>query len=144
RSIRQPHIKGPLHEALWCLDTAMLKHAYPTRYADLAVWLASNSANRPTIGRPEWNRAYDYTIRKGDDMHFFQLKSSKQDGKSHCKTYHPAIVVLEEENFRELQIKRLRAKLAVYSRLIDNDFPLDESETMLDKYVMPTARYAMD
>ncbi len=44
----------------------------------------------------------------------------------------------------ELQPKRLRAKLHAYMQLLDEDFPPEKTEAVLDKYVMDTAWFAMD
>ena len=144
RRLKNSHIKGPLHEALWYLDTAILKHVYPDRYGSLSVWPAGRNADKPTIGRPEWNRAYDYAIHKPGDTHYFQLKAASQKGKRHQKVYHPGIVTLEEENFREIQPNRLRAKLRAYKQILEADLPEGISEAVLEKYVMPTASFAME
>ena len=142
--LKMSHIKGPLHETLWYLDTAMLKYLYPERYDKLAVWPAKHNADRPKIGKPTWNRSYDYSVHLDDDVHFFQLKSSRQAGKNHSKTYHPAVVPLEEDNFKELQPARLRAKLRAYQSILEGSLPKEETEKLLEKYVMDTAFFALE
>lgn len=148
--LKSGHIKGPLHEILWYMDTTILKLVYPERYRTAAVWPANHNADRPVIGRPTWNRAYDYAIHVDDDVHYFQLKSSPQkdkkhhQDKKHGRQCHPAVTLLEEENFREVQPARLRAKLRAYQRVLSGELSQEEKEEVLDKYVMPTAFFAME
>lgn len=142
--LRTPTIKGTLHEILWYLDTIMLRRMYPDKYGEITVMPAFDSADRPHVGNPKHRRGYDMVVKHENTYDYIQLKSSPQKGKRKVDAkYHPIITVLEEENFMDLQTKRLRAKLAAYRRLFDSGFPESEAQTV-DKYALPTAKLAMD
>ena len=145
--IKMPHVRGALHEALWYLDVIMFKHMYPEKYGAVFLMPSHSFADRPEIGKPEHNRAYDYYLTnensgKGASVtDFIQLKSSQQSPNKPggTKKYHPRIFVLEESNFIDVKLDRLIAKIRLYRRIIDSGFNISDAP-ILESYVLPTAK----
>jgi hypothetical protein len=147
KRLRQPSTKGFLHECVWYLDFVMLRHMYPEKYLKIHIIPAFSDANRPEIGKPEHNRAYDFFVTDERDidvkkhLNFVQLKSSPQleDKPGSDKKYHPRITVIEEQNFMDVNPARLRAKINAYKQILKNGFRQDDQEK-LNKYILPTVK----
>lgn len=147
KRLKQPIIKGFLHEILWYLDFIMFRHTHPEKYSKVNIMPSFSFADRPEIGKPEHNRAYDFYIadRRNAgierDINFVQLKSSQQSEKKpgSNKKYHPLITVVEEQNFMDVNPARLRAKINIYKQILDNGFRQEDREK-LDKYTLPTVK----
>lgn len=145
KRLKQSHIKGGLHEALWFLDYCMNKEMDPEKYHDVLVLPSYDNADSPEIGRPNHNRAWDFMvidIVAGLSDHV-QLKSSPQAGKpGEDKEYHPLIRPLEEQNFMDVNPKRLRARLNAYKKVYDNGFQ-DEDRAVIDRFTLPSFKEYM-
>src|SRR3989344_1795460 len=147
KRLKSRTIRGSLHEVLWYVDCIVLKHMYPEKYSDINIVPASSYANRPEIGRPEHNRAYDFYIRTTKDngqeifSNFVQLKSSPPsvDKPGTNKKYHPLVEVLYEQNFMDVNPSRLQNKINNYKKIVERGFTDDDRE-QLEKYILPTAR----
>lgn len=144
--LKRPHIKGQLHEALWYLDFIMLKYMHQDQYGGFDITPALGYANRPEIGKPQQNRAYDFYVRHmGDDGKtigdFVQLKASPQNAQKpgSRKKYHPTIDVVEEQNFLELNPARFKNKIAAYKEILENGFQ-SKGMDQLDKYALPSVK----
>jgi hypothetical protein len=141
--LKMNHLKGPLHEIMWAIDTEMLRRMRPDTYGQIHVSPAHAAGDRPQIGRPKHYRSYDYILNKGNVQEFVQLKSSPQANKGHKKNYHPSIWVLEEPNFMEVNPRRLVSKLQKYIDIAENGYRR-EDRTVVDRYAMPTAKWMMN
>ncbi|HET6924986.1 MAG TPA: hypothetical protein VFH39_04110, partial [Candidatus Saccharimonadales bacterium] len=56
--------------------------------------------------------------------------------------YHPAIMVLCEENFQDTDPRRLKARLALYERFYE-DGVTDDNAPRLSQYILKTASFEM-
>ncbi len=140
KRLKQPHIKGGLHEALWFLDFCMHKEMYLEKFEHLYILPSYDNADSPQIGRPNHNRAWDFmlTDMEAGLSDLVQLKSSPQNGKpGNDKQYHPAIQIIEEQNFMEVNPNRLRSKLIAYKRIFERGFQEDDRET-LARFTLPS------
>ncbi len=140
KRLKQPHIKGGLHEALWFLDFCMHKEMYLEKFEHLYILPSYDNADSPQIGRPNHNRAWDFMLTDMESglSDLVQLKSSPQNGKpGNDKKYHPAIQIIEEQNFMEVNPNRLRSKLIAYKRIIERGFQEDDRET-LARFTLPS------
>lgn len=130
--------KGLLHETIWLLDMNFLlltdkkiKNAY--------VVPTFPRVDSPKIGRPKYNRAYDVHIQFGNTGRTLpvQLKSSNNAAKN--AQYHPNIDVVVENNFADVDKRRLSAKLAKYTAWVESGLS-EEAAAQLQKYILPSAR----
>jgi hypothetical protein len=141
--LKMKHLKGPLHEIMWAIDTEMLRRMRPDTYGQIHVSPAHAAGDRPQIGKPKHYRSYDYILDRGNVRDFVQLKSSPQANKGHDKKYHPGIWVLEEPNFMEVNPRRLASKLQKYIDIADRGYQR-EDRAEVEKYIMPTAKWMMN
>jgi len=132
-------LKGTLHETLWLLDMMMLREI---DQLDYYVFPSLTQQDRPLIGRPKLNRGFDFMLIEPNDGTelAFQLKSSAKRRHGH---YHPMISVLVEENFVDIDPRRLNRKLLNYSKAIKAGFTGDEALTAR-QYLLPTAIQASE
>ena len=140
KRLKQPHIKGGLHEALWFLDFCMNKEIYLEKFEHIYILPSYDNADSPHIGRPNHNRAWDFMLTNMESglSDLVQLKSSPQTGKpGNDKQYHPAIQIIEEQNFMEVNPNRLRSKLIAYKRIFERGFQEDDRET-LARFTLPS------
>jgi hypothetical protein len=124
---------------------------------ELGVLPARSGKDRPLINRPRFKRGYDYRIMKipagtltsgliasDTASRFLQLKSGSVAGNpDENYGYHPDINVLFEGNLMDMNPRRLARKLEMYRVILDNDFSLDASKEILDKYVLKSVRLAL-
>jgi len=148
KRLKQAQLKGPLHEALWMLDSYMLRMTDPQKYWKLAVTPTYLRGDAPRIGHPELKRGYDYRVSHGNVAELVQLKSSKQQERNAEKNgknvYHPIIRILSEENFEDVDPRRLKAKLHFYKQWIDSGFGDENLRQRVDKYILKTVRSELD
>lgn len=138
QTIEGANLKGFMHEAIWLLDTLMIREMDDDHYT---VTPSLSYQDQPWFGYPKLNRGYDFTIKGNGKIELnFQLKSS---GRREVKPYHPNIDVLVEKNFMDINPKRLGAKIAAYKRAIKSGFDPEECEKAR-KYLLPTAVQAVE
>jgi hypothetical protein len=127
--------KGDLHELLYLLDTNYL---FATGDSVARKWYGIASADRhdaPRVGYPSKKRGLDFVFTNNFRAKLVQLKSSRHDDSE----YHPWILKIEEENFQEVDKRRLGAKLNAYQQWIESDFD-PALRAKVDKYILPSAR----
>jgi hypothetical protein len=131
--------KGELHELLFLLDTNYL---FSTGDSESRAWYGIASTDRhdaPKIGYPSKKRGLDFLFSNNIRARLVQLKSSTQD----TSEYHPWILKIEEENFQEVDKRRLAAKVAAYKAWVDSDFD-PALQARVDKYLLPSAKQTYD
>jgi hypothetical protein len=135
-------IKGELYELMWILDA----NIFLLMRDDLETYVtfASHHEDMPWVGKPKLRRGFDITINntKTDALYYIQLKSSPTQAE---KSYHPAITLVHETNFQDINPGRLHLKLLAYKKLIDSGFSEDDIQHVLrNKYILPSVIKALD
>jgi hypothetical protein len=138
--LNDSRVKGNLHELLWFLDfnVAMLNDKHNV---DVFCNPSTQFDDFPLIGKPKYNRAYDYEISNvaTGKFVFVQLKS----GVPHYeKKYHPSILELRETNNPYTQRSRLRSKLTALEKYVGHQ--TDENWDVAKDYILGTVFEAKD
>ncbi len=133
------NVKGLLHELMWMLDGYMIM-LHDSKYDGIDIVPSFSVEDQPVIGRPLLNRGFDYRI--GDiksSMTRIQLKSSPivRD------VYHEDIKVVTEDNFTDINPRRLAAKLGNYRRVLEGD-PTIDAKIVIDKYALKSVQLELD
>jgi len=139
--------KGSLHEALWSLDMnfILMQNWNVMPYTHSAPVL--RCVDMPKIGYPNLKRGFDQVIMIDSDNPSaslnrrtipVQLKSSKSNMSD--DQYHPSISVVAEENFQDVDLRRLDAKLKAYEQWIEYDMQQDEYADRVMKYTLKSSR----
>ncbi len=128
-------LRGELHEIIWFLDAVMWIEETDLR--NLNVFPACENENRPTVGYPHFNRGFDFMLinSMNTDILKIQLKSSLNPRRK--KDYHFQILEVREENFQDINPRRLNAKLERYLGLLNRTHEQDKSD-VLQKYILPS------
>lgn len=142
RKVIKGEEKGLLHESLWLLDMNFILFMDKT-VKNTYVVPTFPRIDRPKIGRPIYNRAYDMHVQFGTTGRTLpvQLKSSNNAAKN--MQYHPNIDVVVEENFADVDIRRLSAKMAKYKAWSASGLS-DEAAIEVQKYLLPSAIEYLD
>jgi len=132
--------KGDLHEAIYLLD---LTYLLATNQESLPHWHPKPVFPRmdsPRIGHPTVNRGVDVTANNCSRNILVQLKA----GNIHAdKEYHPRILLKREDNFQDVNRRRLASKLNAYLEWGDgNQSP--EHIARIERYLLPSAVSTID
>ena len=127
-------LKGKLMEYVWLLDS----HVFLAAEEDFItmVFPTNYYVDMPHLGHPVLKRGADIQIRNIDRSidYYVQLKSSHaQSGRP----YHPAITVVCEDNFQDINPGRLFKKLEAYQKFVDSDFSTEDGNAAR-KYILPS------
>ncbi len=136
--------KGLLHEALWPVDAFMLKQLHPEMYGHLVVKCSNVNRDAPKIGYPRLKRGYDFIIQNPHTgvSSLIQAKSGSEEQAAHTQKsggYHPAIQVIHEGNFLDVDKRRLGKKLQVYRRWAENGFTAETAQG-IEKLILQSVR----
>ncbi len=128
-------LKGKLLEFMWLIDA----HMYLRMQGDFSTIVIPTARyeDMPQVGRPDLKRGADITVRNFETGTNFliQLKSSREQ----TRPYHPAITVVQEDNFQDTSFGRLRNKLGAYKRYIESGFdPAFQADAL--RYILPSVR----
>jgi hypothetical protein len=140
RKVIKGEDKGLLHEALWLMDiNYLLQQPNSGLNAPGYAFPTFPRADKPEINYPTYRRAYDIHIALSSNGRTIpvQLKASS-NGVDRGSEYHPNIYVVSEDNFQEVDVRRLSAKLTAYKQWVESGFSPD-SKAMVDKYLLPSA-----
>ncbi len=130
--------RGFIHEYLWILDSMM--YAYINKKTNFYVVPSRVYEDEPTIGRTNYNRAFDLYLGKIDgDEKLIQLKSSTRDWG---KNYHQTIDEIKEEQFKDGQPSRLMSKLRNYKKIINNE--VVDKRQVFSEYSLPSVIKTLD
>lgn len=145
RKVIKGDSKGPLHESLWLLDInfILIQNWCTMPYAHSIPALPRT--DMPKIGYPNLKRGFDQTIilRKNpstfsDRMIPVQLKSSSTN--NHGPEYHPGISLVTEDNFQDVDLRRLDAKLKAYEQWLEHGTQQDEYTDRVMRYTLKSSR----
>ena len=148
-------VKGSLYETMWFLDAFVARMIEPDKYGDIEVIPAYSKDDASKLNHPDLRRNIDMLVTYHHLTDYAQLKSSPYNPNKpgHKKTkskvgsmatkfafsgeYHPGVTMIDENNFKEAQPKRLRNKIYAYKQWIDSGFD-DSLKPNLEENIMPT------
>lgn len=110
---------GRFHELVWGLDANV--YLSLRREANLCVAPTGFYQDKPLIGRPFYNRGFDYFLMDLADpaaIKPVQLKSRARQNKR--QPYHEEIIVVHEKNFQGYDAMRLGRKLNTYMSWVES------------------------
>lgn len=157
----RPNIKGSLHETMWFLDAFVARMIEPDKYGEIEVTPAYSKDDASRLNYPELRRNIDMLVSYHHLTDYIQLKSSPLNSNKpgHKNTrkkvgsiatkfafpggYHPAVTVIGEKNFKEVQTKRLNNKINKYKEWVDSGFD-DSMKQELQKNIMPSVTSEFD
>lgn len=137
-------IKGTIHEVIWYLDMSIM----------LRLQGETNVGLRPAAAREDYPTAgSDLSLRRSFDFVLYQdhtcpvyvqLKSSAGK-RTWQKEYHPAITVVEEENFMLVDRRALGAHLKLISDYVKAGSPMEgELADKMRSKLLPTVSSTYD
>ncbi len=135
-------LKGHLHELLWLLDMnfTLLNDG---RIADsFAVAAPLGYDNPRRIGKPKAERAYDIIIVTPQGNIPTQLKAGNYSASRH--TYDERILVAIEQNFQDVNLKRLTSRLKDYREWIASGLSDGQIAEKIRKRALKTVQDATD
>lgn len=127
--------KGLLHEALFTLDANFLLATEGHEFAEWSAVPVFPRLDSPTINYPELRRGFDITVNDGRRSIPTQLKSSANEIE---RPYHPSVYILQEENFQDVDVRRLQMRMRRYEQWIA-DPTNNELRESVRKTVLPTS-----
>jgi len=139
RRLNTNDVRGVLHEVMWFVDAYVLRRLQPGVYGDVRVMPAMSHEDAPRVGHPSQKRGIDMRVRYRDLHDKIQLKSRRGKYSSVEDDYSGVIIKLCEQNFQDVQPRRLLGKLNTYLRWAECGFDPKMRDTV-DRYVIDTVR----
>lgn len=133
--VKDPVLKGHLHEILWLLDANFV---LSNEYSKLgpSVVSAPLGYDRPEINHPNLKRGYDMVVVGHKARMPVQLKSSRASLRKH--KYDERIYVAQETNFQDVDLRRLSSRLKDYRSWIESDFNDNSLADKIKSRLLPT------
>lgn len=139
--------KGTLHEAIWILDAnlSLLLHEELQRSY---VQPARSRMDKPRINYPQQKRGFDAVAVVPTPGGIIQartipIQQKASSGRDHKGAYHQRVYVAEENNFQDVNVRRLAKKLGAYEAWIASGFDARLGQSIYEKYVLESVKEAI-
>lgn len=141
KTVKNPVLKGYLHEMLWLLDA---NFALSKEYDDIgpSIVPAPIGFDRPEINHPELKRGYDMIFVGINARIPIQLKSGSYSASK--SKYDERIYIAQESNFQDIDLRRLSSRLNDYKKWIESDFNDDFMVAKISSRILKTVPDALD
>jgi|GEM_PF-6439129 len=143
-NVSKAELKGMVHEVVWYLDMRILAHLNAEE--GLGIKVASAREDFPTLGSGlSHRRSFDISIFAQDTCPVYvQLKSGSGKRKWE-KQYHPAITVVEEQNFMLVEKRALAAHLKTIELYMQAGAPREgELADKMREKILPSVKETLE